>query len=701
MTDEEEIQCYRSKSNINYYFDKDNYKSLRNKISTITDYIHELDRLLNYNYKNCKHTEKYKNAKKYRDMIYGSDDTIRKLWRGIWNKLNHRSFKIKPEPKQKPKKKTTKQMKDLPKPISHEEKIKDMEYKLLRGDLSQRNKIRDFKKKIGVCHINIEEYIPIQNKFTETLMTVQKRGVGKLPERINEITNNTLKGVMDKTPTHSTKVINNEWFLSYQSFKVCPEIVEEYIKAIEFVLDGKNKFSATLQKRLDLSVLRQLMIQFKNISKPKPQPESISNQIKKDIEQLLIKNGIEKKINKSSKPTPEKKRETVEEYHNRRWKRVLDLEPDKDGYIDYEYVKYADKKKEFIEWMEQYYKITKNEAEKIWKKFIKYCNDTQACSKPDVNYYSLYDAQRNIFKQGIYTQIAIFARKYMKDKSKSKSEDNSFMKPIIKGTINKYVSEAIDDYEKSKKKTKKVVIKKERKKAKPLPKTTKKEKVIVDNGNIIWNEYLKLMGKEMSKNGWFKTRDSSATIKKKLVLRIVSMKGLMKRHQDRRFSKDHKVNIESSNIYEYAENELKRLEDLYKRGSTVGYKAVGSNPSRSTKKDDDDDNGDIKQPKKSTQPKQPKLIQLINTNYKGKLDLTKDKIIDKKVIGDDIMMRIKDVKADDTPIVIIRITPDYKSNMGLSVKLFKPKLIESSNKTVPVLHSKYFIYTDLENLKFT
>ena len=236
---------------------------------------------------------------------------------------------------------------------------------------------------------------------------------------------------------------------------------------------------------------------------------------------------------------------------------------------------------------------------------------------------------------------------------------------------------------------------------KPLPKTTKKEKVIVDNGNILWDEYLKLMGKEMSKNGWFKTRDSSSTIKKKLVLRIVSMKGLIKRHEDRRFSKDNKVNIESSNIYEYAENELKRLVDLYKRGSTVGYRAMGSDPSRSTKKDDDDDNDDIKQPKKSTQSKQPNLIQLINTNYKGKLDLTKDKIIDKKVIGDDIMMIIKDVKADDIPIIAIRITPDYETNMGVSVKLFKPKLIESINKTVLVLHSKYFIYTDLDNLKFT
>ena len=85
-------QCYRAKSHINYYFDKDNYKSLKNKTSTINEYILELDGLLNYNYENCKHTEKYKNAVKYRDMIYGSDDTIRKLWRGIWKKLNHQNF---------------------------------------------------------------------------------------------------------------------------------------------------------------------------------------------------------------------------------------------------------------------------------------------------------------------------------------------------------------------------------------------------------------------------------------------------------------------------------------------------------------------------------------------------------------------------------------------------------------------------------
>lgn len=91
-TKKTDIECYKGRSDINYYFDVDNYKSLRNKTETINKYLLELSTLLKYNYDDCKDKKAYKNAVKYRNMIYGSDDTIRKLWKAIWKKLNHQNF---------------------------------------------------------------------------------------------------------------------------------------------------------------------------------------------------------------------------------------------------------------------------------------------------------------------------------------------------------------------------------------------------------------------------------------------------------------------------------------------------------------------------------------------------------------------------------------------------------------------------------
>lgn len=82
-------ECYKGRSNINYYFDEDNYKTLTNKAKTINKYLSDLGTLLKYNYKDCKNKQEYKDAVKYKNMIYGKDNTIRKLWKGIWKNLNH------------------------------------------------------------------------------------------------------------------------------------------------------------------------------------------------------------------------------------------------------------------------------------------------------------------------------------------------------------------------------------------------------------------------------------------------------------------------------------------------------------------------------------------------------------------------------------------------------------------------------------
>ena len=272
---------------------------------------------------------------------------------GVFDECEKAVYKIKSKPQESKNENVAVPISDLgadvsktkPKP-KHTKQIKDMEYQLLRGDLTQRNKIRDYKKKEGLCYIRRDEYIPIQNKFTEALMTVQKRGVSKLPERINEITKNTLIGMKNKNPNQSSSVIDGEWFLSYQTFKVCPEIVKEYIKAIQFVLDGKNKLSATLQKRLNVSKLKQLLEQFINISKPKPKNKH-TKQIK-EIEKMIQRNKDLDEIDKQldeyvvkdlPKPKPIKlsgldkpivsENETLYNYHKSNALVVLIVEKDK------------------------------------------------------------------------------------------------------------------------------------------------------------------------------------------------------------------------------------------------------------------------------------------------------------------------------------------------------------------------------------
>ena len=93
---QEEMKNYMNR--INYYFDKDNYKNTKNKISTINEELDYLKKTIlqlkkeieeGKGYKKCL-KDKYviKGLKAY-NKIYGDDDTIYKLWKRIWKKLKH------------------------------------------------------------------------------------------------------------------------------------------------------------------------------------------------------------------------------------------------------------------------------------------------------------------------------------------------------------------------------------------------------------------------------------------------------------------------------------------------------------------------------------------------------------------------------------------------------------------------------------
>lgn len=81
---------------IRYFLDKDNYKITKNKIKVINKSLQLFKNQLLVLIKEVKegNTECLKDKRVKEGLlaykkIYGDDDTVRKLWGGIWNKLNH------------------------------------------------------------------------------------------------------------------------------------------------------------------------------------------------------------------------------------------------------------------------------------------------------------------------------------------------------------------------------------------------------------------------------------------------------------------------------------------------------------------------------------------------------------------------------------------------------------------------------------
>lgn len=78
-------------TSIGYYLDKDNYKATKDKTFVINDELEKFKGAIIAleKYPQCHKDRDYKEGIEIYKKIYGTDDTIRKLWRGIWKKLKH------------------------------------------------------------------------------------------------------------------------------------------------------------------------------------------------------------------------------------------------------------------------------------------------------------------------------------------------------------------------------------------------------------------------------------------------------------------------------------------------------------------------------------------------------------------------------------------------------------------------------------
>ena len=554
------------------------------------------------------------------------------------------------------------------------------------------------------------------------------------PKRDTQEWINTLPLHLRPDPWHKQplKVKQKEFFDSYgYRYKSNNHKGLEYLKYRDLTYNetihpsGTNYKYTLSTEGLDIKSLMNLFDKNNPIPKNVSVLDKTNHYSKYDIPEFIEKNekidmdiyGYKRDYYNKQKQKPK----TVDEYNNRQWKRVLDLEPDKDGYIDYEYVKYADKKKGLIKWIEQYYKITRNEAEKIWKKFIKYCNDTKKCSKPDVNYYSLSDAQRNISQQGISNQISIFVNKYMKDKPKPKKKTTKQIKKIdstlisddITKAVKNITKSAISDYKKSKPKKErktsnspwiqhvynyeyehnipyKVAVKEAKASYEKIDNkyvSKKKEKVLVEN-TFTFEEQRKfytkanaggqLNGRDILNslsNTYINSRDSSDTIRNKLIKYSASLKG-MKRRLDFYRGKNEEANI----LLEIIHSESKKISDLYSSGKNVGWTSKGSTKTGIKRE---------KKPKASIIPVEQQLINILKDNLN--IDIRLDNIKELKKDGDNYTLLLQNVNLDNENILGIKFTWD---TAGYQIQIFKLFHNEKYNRDMTMLHKKEFVYTN-------
>lgn len=209
------------------------------------------------------------------------------------------------------------------------------------------------------------------------------------------------------------------------------------------------------------------------------------------------------------------------------------------------------------------------------------------------------------------------------------------------------------------------------------PKLPKKKPKKIDNGNITFSEFLKIIPKVRNNTDddgnpithtqsvsklWFKSRDSKDELNKKLIARIFTLKGLLRSFDHRTYDKDGKRQtiriIPTDDLelkrYNYANDELKRLYEFMKNKPTIT---------------------NIKPPKKEKKPKtfniSDDLINMINKGFEdaneSELGLSRDLIVSSKKINDDIIIHVKNILVDDDELIDV-ITLN-KTDYGYDVSL--------------------------------
>jgi hypothetical protein len=311
------------------------------------------------------------------------------------------------------------------------------------------------------------------------------------------------------------------------------------------------------------------------------------------------------------------------------------------------------------------------------------------------------------------TKSAISDYKKSKPKKERKKIDSTLISDDITKAVKNITKSAISDYKKSKPKKERktakspwiqhvynymdehnVSYKDAMKEAKASYNkvdnkyvSNKKEKVLVEN-TFTFEEQRKfytkanvggqLNGRDILNslsNTYIRSRDSSNTIRNKLIKYAASLKG-MKRRLDFYKGKDEQSNI----LLEIINSELKKISDLYTRGKNVGWTAKGSTKTGVKRE---------KKPKASIIPVEQQLINILKDDMN--IDIRMDNIKEVKKDGDNYTLLLQNVNLDNENILGIKMTWD---EAGYQIQIFKLVHNEKYNRDMRMLHKKEFVYTN-------
>ena len=228
----------------------------------------------------------------------------------------------------------------------------------------------------------------------------------------------------------------------------------------------------------------------------------------------------------------------------------------------------------------------------------------------------------------------------------------------------------------------------------PKTKKTKSKKVYVPN-TFNFEEHLKFY-KEMYEGGhlsgrditssasrtYIKERDSSDTIKRKLMLYVSALRGSKKRWTlYKGANRQH-----AEHLLEVIDYELETTMDLYNKDKDIGFTAQSNQPKSSKKKV----KTNVKKPKVNKPKIKSEFLERINKGYEGGLNLKKENIVSKSVEDDTIILKLKDFTVDDgEEIDILKLVYDSKFD-GFNASLIQT--VEFNNKISEQEYDAFFIY---------